>query len=168
MTSQAGPIQIDATALLTAADALRDLPDLAADIVADAQVDGATALQRTVRKAASRHRATGKMIGHVTFRVKGTGWQRRVVFYAGGVLAHLSIFGTRPHRIPGAGNVHHAVPVTGSAGTVVGYHGTVTHPGTHPDPWFARGTRAGMPAVQDIADEAARTIASRLANQMEG
>lgn len=157
--------QIDTDELTQAAAALRRSDELAAPLVAEAEVDIAKAMVRRIRTAGRRHRSTGKMLAKVTYRVKGAGLDLRATVYAGGVLAHLVIFGTRRHRIPAAGSAR-AVPITARGGRVTGYHGAVTHPGQRPDPFFRRGVDASRNDQEQLAGAAAARIAARISDEL--
>jgi hypothetical protein len=157
-------IEIDTSDVDRVAALLRGgAADVAIDHVADvAVVDMAHAVQTEVRRAARRHRKTGRMESAVAVTVAGEGVDVVARVTAGDV-APIIVRGQRPHEIrPLNGRV------LAFAGGVTGFAAYVQHPGVAPDPFVARGLAAASGELGAIADDAARHTAAELAARLEG
>jgi hypothetical protein len=157
---------IDRNVFKPAAEALepRAFEAVAGKHVGHAIEASGTAVQEHVRRAASAHRRTGKLEKFVGRKVAGRGLATTVDVHASGRVAHLITGGTAAHDIsPIAAR---AISMTAAGGALVGFAGSVHHPGTKADPFVARGVADAAADVARIVDAAGTAIVRDLARAM--
>lgn len=158
-------ITIDASEFRAAAAALEDAADRILGNVAEDTIDRmADQVEAKVRAQARKRSRTGRMARNVRqLETVEAGFGSRATVKATGMVAPIIIGGSVPHAIrplraralgPLAGNG----PAPFAAG--------VRHPGTRPDPFFARGVRDAD--VDTIIDRSAARAADELAAAVEG
>lgn len=143
-----------------ASAAFRELDDLSAPILADAEVRIGDDLVDAITQRARRHRRTGRMERGIKATVDGHGLKQTVRIHAGGPVAHLIIGGTRPHRIAAPTR---PIPLGGQR-----FAASVRHPGTRADPFFAAAVDASAGDVATALDTAGADLVHRLARRIEG
>ena len=162
------PTSIDASAFDDAAQALErhGFERQAGRTTAWAIKRMGNAARRHVRAEARPHRRTGRLASQVRVVHRGTGLAATTRVTTGGSVAGLIIGGTAPHDIAPVRSRAIAMTGPGRAGPLIGFAAIVHHPGTRPDPYFARGVRAAGPEMREITDQAADTMARELAYRM--
>lgn len=158
-------VRIDASDLERAGDALAGRSDDVLGAVAEAAIgEMAVALQASVRQAASRHRRTGELDRRI----------RLVDDHPAGISssAELRVIGRVAPIIIGGSRSHVIGPrragALAFAGPPHGFASRVNHPGTRPDPFFARGVTQARADIDRITDASADLAADRLAELAEG
>lgn len=163
----AGAFSVDVSELDTLADGLaRQLDDVLDPIAGDAVGELADATQDAIRAAARRHRRTGRLdknIRQVDLRDAGLASSATVA--ATGMVAPILVGGSRAHRIR---PLHARALALRGSGPASGFAAGVRHPGTAPDPFFARGIAASQADVGRIIDRGAERAADQLARVAEG
>jgi hypothetical protein len=159
MTTQL--VQIDASDFDHAAAALAqaNFEDLAAETVKHTLRLAANVVRGNVRSRARRHHRTGELEAgvHTSWRGAGLGFMLRVRTDA--PISNLIVGGVRPHVIRST----RPMPVGGLRGFAEAVH----HPGFRADPFFHEGIVDSLPAIQQLVDAAAKSMADQLATAME-
>lgn len=156
---------IDVTEFTAAAATLEGQADRILGNVAEGAVEGiADAVEAKVRTQARRHSRTGRLVRNVRqLEAVDAGFASKATVKATGMVAPIIIGGSRPHAIRPI-RAHALGPLTGRGPAP--FASGVRHPGTRPDPFFARGVRDADP--ESIMDRSAELAADALAAAVEG
>jgi hypothetical protein len=162
--SSRGGFRIDVSPLEHAADALEDGARSTFAHAAERTIPRmAEEVEAAVRVAAAPHRRTGKLASLIgTERERDAGIDSEATVRVAGRVAPIIVHGSRRHAI--RARAGHALAF---AGPPHGFASRVNHPGTRPDPFFARGVRAAEPSIDRIVTSSAEAIASELAELVE-
>lgn len=157
---------IDRNAFKPAADALapRAFEKVAGRHVEKAIDASGSTVQEHVRRAASSHRKTGRLERFVNRKTAGRGLEATASVHASGRVAHLITGGTAPHEISPIAS--RAIAMATASGELVGFAGSVHHPGTRADPFVTRGVADAAGDVARIVDAAGTAIVRDLARSI--
>ncbi len=156
---------IDARTVQAAGEVIRkSFKPIAGKHVEQTMSKAGSAVSREARKAASRHKRTGKMQARIRSYRSGRGLDSVVKVRARGPVAHLIVQGVRPHDEQPRNA--EALEITPLGGGVAGFTESVHHPGFGGDPFFARGVDAAMPEIKVFMDLATNQVADDLAKEI--
>lgn len=156
---------IDADDFRAASAALGDFDRLADPELEAAEVKIAAAVADNVRRAARRHRRSGRLERGLTVKTSGHGAQATATVHAGGPVAHLIAGGVAPHAIRATRS--HALGIRRGGGTIVAFAEHVQHRGFRADPFFAEGVERSQAQIDQITADTADAIAGDLITDMK-
>lgn len=162
-----GELSIDATSFGNAILAFGpNFSVTAGTIIERVITDAGKAAQIGVKRAAARHRRTGKLDSRIASTSSGAGWEATSIVKSGGAVAHLVAGDIRAHIIPMRNKPVHLWPNHSSG--FVGYFRSVSIPFHRGDPYFHRGVQTAIPRINEILRIGGEMLVTELKHILEG